>query len=188
MTLLLVLALTALAWAGWSQHRATERRSAMRGAEASTRAGSPERADVSVVRTALRGLRVVPRPSPDPTYGRADFGPAWKDTDRNGCSQRRDVLAATVDRGRPVVERRRGRCMHDVIAGTWGDPYTGRLMTFSDLTDPRQAQQIPIDHIVALANAYRYGARTWTDEQRLTFATDVSNLQPTSPVDQRSQE
>lgn len=116
----------------------------------------------------------------DPSYRRAAFGPAWADVDHDGCSQRKDALAASVDRTRPLTERRNKRCAHDVIAGTWTDPYTGALLTFTDLTDTRQAQQIPIDHVVALAVAYRYGASRWTAELRLAFANDLSNLQPTA--------
>ena len=91
-----------------------------------------------------------------------------------------DALAQTVDRSRPYTEVRRGRCRHDVIAGTWHDPYTGQTMTFTNVKDQQQAPQIPVDHIVALASAYRYGAREWTGEHRLQFATDLDNLQPTS--------
>lgn len=134
----------------------------------------------AAARAELAGLRVVARPPADPSYRRAAFGPAWADVDHDGCSQRRNAFAAAVDRTRPLVERRKGRCAHDVIAGTWTDPYTGNLLTFTDLTDTRQAQQIPIDHIVALAAAYRYGASSWTAERRLAFANDLSNLQPTA--------
>lgn len=128
----------------------------------------------------LASLMVVPRPQPDGSYRRAAFGPAWTDYDGNGCRQRVDILAQAVDRTRPYTEVRRGRCHHDVIAGTWHDPYTGHVMTFTDVKDPRQAQQIPVDHVVALASAWRYGARDWTDERRLQFANDLDNLEPTS--------
>ena len=128
----------------------------------------------------LASLTVVPRPPADPTYRRAEFGSSWADTDRNGCSQRVDALARVVDRNQPFTEVRRGRCARDVIAGTWVDPYTGQPMTFTNVKDQQQAQQIPVDHVVALAAAWRYGARDWTDERRLQFATDLDNLQPTS--------
>lgn len=128
----------------------------------------------------LASLEVVPRPPADPSYRRAAFGPAWADTDRDGCSQRLNALARAVDRSRPFTEVRRGRCRHDVIAGTWIDPYTGQAMTFTDVKDQQQAQQIPVDHAVALASVWRYGARDWTAERRLRFATDLMNLQPTS--------
>jgi hypothetical protein len=136
--------------------------------------------DANAVRVALDGLAVIARPASDPSYRRSSFGEPWADTDHDGCSQRRDALAATVDRTRPFTEVRRGACAASVVAGTWTDPYTGQLLTFTDLTQTDQAQQIPIDHVVALALAYRYGASTWTAERRLAFATDLSNLQPTS--------
>ena len=137
-------------------------------------------AEPNVTRATLAALTVVARPRADPSYRRASFGPAWSDNYHNGCSQRRDALAAAVDRAKPVTEQRRGRCTHVVIAGTWTDPYTGEPMTFTDVTDPAQAVQIPIDHVVALGSAYRYGADRWTPQERLAFATDLTNLQPTA--------
>lgn len=128
----------------------------------------------------LASLIMVPRPPADPSYRRAAFGSAWADYDGNGCRQRVDALAQAVDRSRPYTEVNRGRCRHDVIAGTWVDPYTGQAMTFTNVKEQQQAQQIPVDHIIALAAAWRYGARQWTDERRLQFATDLDNLQPTS--------
>lgn len=74
------------------------------------------------------------------------FGLAWADTDQDGCSQRVNALAQRVDRSQPFIEVRRGRCRHDVIAGTWVDPYTGQAMTFTNIKDQQQAQQIPVDH------------------------------------------
>ena len=128
----------------------------------------------------LESLPVVSRPPADPTYRWAAFGRAWADTDRDRCSQRVNALARSVDRTRPFTEVRRRSCPADVVAGTWHDPYTGQTMTFTNVKDQQQAQQIPVDHIVALAAAWRYGARDWTDERRLQFATDLNNLQPTS--------
>ena len=128
----------------------------------------------------LAALEEVPQPPVDPSYRRAAFGAAWTDSDHNGCSQRVDILAQTVHRSRPFTEVRRGRCRRDVIAGTWVDPYTGDAMELTNVKDQQQAQQIPVDHVVALAASWRYGARDWTGERRLQFATDLENLQPTS--------
>ena len=49
-------------------------------------------------------------------------------------------------------------CDHDVLAGTWHDPYTGRTLRFTDLKDLGQAEAIQIDHIVPLAEAWVSGA------------------------------
>lgn len=67
-----------------------------------------------------------------------------------------------------------------MTSGTWQDPYTGQRRTFTNLRDPRQAQDLPVDHGVALAVFWRYGAKDWTDQQRLIAANDLDNLIPTS--------
>ena len=67
-----------------------------------------------------------------------------------------------------------------MTSGTWRDPYTGQSRTFTNLRDPRQAQDLPVDHTVALAVFWRYGAKDWTDQQRLVAANDLDNLVPTS--------
>ncbi len=128
----------------------------------------------------LDRLTVVTRPADDGTYRRAAFGPAWSDVDGNHCRQRSDALFWTLDRSQPYVVRQQGRCGHDVVAGTWTDPYTGRRMTFTNLHDPAQARAIPVDHRVSLASAWRYGASSWSDQKRLRFANDLENLQPTT--------
>lgn len=108
-------------------------------------------------------------------HDRDSFGAAWTDVDANGCNQRDDVLlrdaVPTTARTAP-----QGACDHDVIAGSWLDPYTGRMLTFDDLKDEAQAQAIPIDHLVPLSEAHRSGAAGWTPERRLAFANDLGNL------------
>lgn len=128
----------------------------------------------------LDQLVVVSRPASDDSYRRAAFGPAWSDVDGNHCRQRDDALFQALDHHQPYVVRRQGRCGHDVIAGTWTDPYSGQQMTFTDLHDPVQARAIPVDHRVSLAAAWRYGASRWSDGERLRFANDLDNLQPTT--------
>lgn len=130
----------------------------------------------TVTSHALEGLRTVDRDPVDvPPYDRDAFGPAWADVDRNGCNQRDDVLLRDVQPG-TVVTQRQGRCDHDVLAGTWIDPYTGRTLTFTDLKDPKQSVAIQIDHVVPLAEAWRSGAGSWSPERRRDYANDVSNL------------
>lgn len=128
----------------------------------------------------LDRMPLVPRPPADPSYRRAAFGRAWADTDHDGCSQRAQVLFSRLDRSLPYIEGPRGRCRHDVSSGSWIDPYSGMTVTLSDVHDQRQAEQLPVDHVVALAVANRYGAASWSAAKKLSFATDVENLQPTS--------
>lgn len=103
------------------------------------------------------------------------FGPAWPDVDGNGCNQRDDVLLRDALPGTIRIQRQ-GACDHDVLAGTWTDPYTGARLTFTDLKDQSQAQAIQIDHVVALAEAWVSGASSWRDRRRLRFANDLDGL------------
>ncbi|MDR1852627.1 MAG: HNH endonuclease family protein [Propionibacteriaceae bacterium] len=124
----------------------------------------------------LDALDVVARPKPDPSYKRSAFGSRWADVDHNGCNTRDDILFRDVDKGKPYTAAQQGRCDHDMLAGTWLDPYTGKELVFADLKEQRQAQAIQIDHILPLAAAWRYGAKNWTDAQRKEFANDPENL------------
>jgi hypothetical protein len=72
--------------------------------------------------------------------------------------------------------QQQGSCDHDVLAGTWHDPYTGRTLTFIDLKDLRQAEAIQIDHVVPLAEAWVSGARHWSRAGREAFANDLGEL------------
>ena len=62
----------------------------------------------------LDQLPVVPRPRRDPGYRRAMCGPAWADTDHNGCLQRQDAVFRDLDRASRStsdgVEAARTRC------------------------------------------------------------------------------
>jgi hypothetical protein len=55
-----------------------------------------------------------------------------------------------------------------VTSGMWLDPYTGK--TYSD------PQDLDIDHVVPLANAWRSGASSWDDKQRERYANDPEVL------------
>lgn len=118
----------------------------------------------------LEQLAVVPRERGDSGYRRDAFGSRWKDIEGNGCDQRDDVLLRDVDKGQPFETGSYGRCRHDMLAGTWHDPYTGETLTFTDLKDQQQAQALQIDHIVPLSEAWKSGARHWPPQQRERFA------------------
>lgn len=123
----------------------------------------------------LQGLVVRQRPRPDGSYQREVFGRAWADLDDNGCNQRDDVLLRDAVPG-SVRVRRQGACDHDVLAGSWLDPYTGALLRFDDLKDPTQAQAVQIDHVVPLAEAWSSGAATWSDRRLAAYANDLDGL------------
>lgn len=93
-------------------------------------------------------------------YSRDEF-PHWQMMD--GCNVRHVVLARD---GEGIVTED-DSCK--VISGTWVSVYDGE--TFTDPGD------IDIDHMVPLANAWRTGAASWTDQQRAEFANDLERPQ-----------
>jgi len=140
--------------------------------------GGVEPVPVGTPQQASRQLDALEIGARDPhgaRYDRDAFGTAWADVDGNGCNQRDDVLLrdAVPD---SVTVAEQGGCDHDVLAGTWADPYTGRTLTFDDLKDPHQSQAIQIDHVVPLAEAWRSGASTWSAQRRHRFANDLDVL------------
>jgi hypothetical protein len=132
--------------------------------------------DIATARSTLERLAVVGRPGAVRGYRRALFGEAWTDVDGNGCNQRDDVLLRDLVRTQPFRVGRQGTCDHDVLAGTWVDPYTGASITLSDAKRQEQAESVQIDHIVPLSVAWRYGADAWPDARRLAFANDLRDL------------
>lgn len=121
--------------------------------------------------TALAAARdlVVKGRAPKTGYDRDRFGSGWTDTDHNSCSTREDVLRRDL---RPVtVLAGTGGC--DVIAGTLADPYTGHPVTFEKSP---ASQDVEIDHVVSLSDAWQKGAQQWSDAKRVTFANDPLEL------------
>jgi uncharacterized protein DUF1524 len=149
-------------------------------------------AGASGVATKEQALQLLPRLKREAqshwdTYTREAFGdPLWTDdTDapggHNGCDTRDDVLQ------RDLTGARLGStnpCV--VLSGVLPDPYTGKTLPY----DRSQASQIEIDHVVAVAAAWRSGAWAWTPAQRQRFANDIDNLMAadkTANQDKRSQ-
>jgi len=106
--------------------------------------------------------------APRTGYARERFGPAWADTDRNGCDTRNDVLARDL----ADVTTRPGTDGCVVLAGTLVDPYTGRTIRFSK----QDADAVQIDHVVSLSDAWQKGAARWPAQKRLAFANDPLEL------------
>lgn len=136
---------------------------------------SPPTATARRARRLLAHLKFAPRPTPAADYNRDAFGPRWSDIDGNGCNQRDDVLLRDAVPGTVRVGEQ-GACDHDVLAGTWVDPYTGATLRFTDLKDLSQAQAIQIDHVVPLAEAWVSGARAWSPQRREAYANNLGVL------------
>ena len=115
---------------------------------------------------ALAALPVKGR-APKTGYSRAQFGPAWADTDHDGCDQRNQVLGRDLT---GVVKR--GRCV--VLAGVLHDPYTGATVAFT--RGAATSERVQIDHVVALSDAWQTGAQALEGGTREMIATDPVNL------------
>lgn len=93
-------------------------------------------------------------------YSRDRF-PHWTQHE-NGCNTRELVLK------RDGTDVKTGaNCK--VTGGHWVSPYDNKPTNDPDALD--------IDHMVPLANAWRSGADSWTDDQRSQFANDLGHPQ-----------
>jgi hypothetical protein len=132
-------------------------------AEEAIATAPPDSALAALGEVAVRGR------APRTGYEREEFGDGWVDTDRNGCDTRNDVLARdlTGERFRPGSD-----CV--VVSGTLDDPYSGRTIEFRRGEDT--SDDVQIDHVVALSDAWQKGAQRWDADRRTAFANDQLNL------------
>ena len=109
------------------------------------------------IRRLLRSLATRDE-NPVAGYTREQF-PHWIDANADGCHTREAVLI----RDSKVRATRSLSCT--VTAGRWVSPYDGRTWT--------DAQDVDIDHVVALHEAWLSGAHAWPAAQRRAFANDL---------------
>lgn len=120
---------------------------------------APETALAQLQDLAVRGR------APLTGYDRDLF--AWRsDTDRNGCDTRNDVLRRDLTH----ITLRPNGCV--VLTGDLTSPYTGETFAFTR----GEHNNIDIDHVVALGNAWQTGAQAWDDAERARFGNDPLNL------------
>ncbi|MGI5240086.1 HNH endonuclease family protein [Dactylosporangium sp. CA-139066] len=139
---------------------------------------APAKARVADLVAEVYQLPIVDAPV-TAAYARDRFGPAWSDTDGNGCDTRNDVLRRDLQ----SVVTAPGDPACTVVGGVLTDPYGGSTVTFEKGVT---SDQVEIDHVVALADAWRSGASAWTDERRLQFANDPRELQATTVQQNRA--
>ncbi|AGF71101.1 hypothetical protein A605_00425 [Corynebacterium halotolerans YIM 70093 = DSM 44683] len=118
---------------------------------------------------ALETLEVKGR-APKTGYDRDMFGPAWADTDHNGCDTRNDILARDLESEtfRPGTQD----CV--VLTGVLDDPFTATEIHFQRGQDT--STEVQIDHVVALSDAWQKGAQQLDETTRTEFANDPLNL------------
>ncbi|NKE57118.1 HNH endonuclease [Lentzea sp. PSKA42] len=100
-----------------------------------------------------------------------DLFPHWI-TQSGACNTRETVLKRD---GTNVVTD--SSCA--ATSGRWFSPYDGA--TWSAASD------VDIDHVVALAEAWRSGASSWTTDRRRSFANDLSGPQLIAVTDNVNQ-
>jgi hypothetical protein len=90
-----------------------------------------------------------------------DLFPHWIDADGDRCNTRNEVLIAEATT-KPTVS---ASCA--LSGGRWFSYYDGAYWTVTSDLD--------IDHMVALAEAWDSGARTWPTSRRQAFANDLGD-------------
>jgi hypothetical protein len=129
----------------------------------------PPAARTTTALTLLDTVAVKGR-APKTGYSRERFGPAWTDTDRNGCDTRNDILRR--DLTSVTIRPSTHGCL--VESGVLADPYTARTIRFTRGSVSSVAVQI--DHVVALSDAWQKGAARFAFAKRMALANDPLNL------------
>lgn len=124
-----------------------------------------------VARDAIAVLNTIPVKgrAPRTGYSRAMFGSGWGRDPKTGCDMhstilRRDLVSDSTGTGAK-------KCIVEI--GTLIDPYSGMELLFDRGV---ASNNIQIDHVVALSNAWQTGAFRWTDAKRISFMNDPLNL------------
>jgi hypothetical protein len=118
---------------------------------------------------ALAAIQVKGR-APRTGYDRDLFGTGWGDTDHNGCDTRNDILARDLS-GETFKPGTHG-CV--VLTGTLADPYSATTIPFQ--RGQGTSDDVQIDHVVALSDAWQKGAQGLDPRTRTAFANDPLNL------------
>lgn len=134
---------------------------------ATTTTTAPVPTDVRRTLNRLASLPVA-RESSGEGYERSAFGDGWREG-RDGCDTRDEVLAAESREPATV-----GRDGCTVTRGEWVSPYDGH-----STPDP---DDLEIDHMVPLAEAWESGASSWTTERRERYANDTDSHRPDALV------
>jgi hypothetical protein len=98
-------------------------------------------------------------------YARTQFGDGWVTV--GGCDTRNLILKR--DLKNVVID---DACK--VLRGTLNDPYTGKMIEFKRGADT--SDDVQIDHVVALSDAWQTGAQQLTMDKRIELANDPLEL------------
>lgn len=98
-------------------------------------------------------------------YERSQFGEGWQRI--GGCDMRNIILNRDLKNVAVGMDCK-------VQTGTLEDPYTGRIVAFQ--RGASTSDDVQIDHVVALSNAWQTGAQQLTSERRIGLANDPMEL------------
>lgn len=103
--------------------------------------------------------------APKTGYARTEFGDGWKKLD--GCDMRNIILHR--DLTDTIVN---DKCQ--VTSGNLSDPYTGKTIQF--VRGAASSDDVQIDHVVALSDAWQKGAQQLSEKEREQLANDPLEL------------
>lgn len=104
--------------------------------------------------------------APKTDYAREQFGAGWATVD--DCDMRNFIL------GRDLTDITYVTPTCKVAYGTLNDPYSGSTIQFIRGADT--SDDVQIDHVVALSDAWQKGAQQLSEADRATFANDPLEL------------
>lgn len=104
--------------------------------------------------------------APKTGYSRDQFGSGWENW--RTCDARNRILARDLD----DIAYQEDTCT--IASGILHDPYTGKDIQF--VRGATSSQDVQIDHVVALSDAWQKGAQQLPSERRAEFANDDLNL------------
>ncbi len=121
----------------------------------------------SEIASEVLGRLEVKGRAPKSDYRRSHFGQGWAEL--VGCDTRNYILKRDL-----VDVKTRSFTDCTVLSGTLSDPYTSKVINF--VRGNGTSDDVQIDHIVALSDAWQKGAQLLTPAQRELFANDALNL------------
>ncbi len=107
------------------------------------------------------------RKSSSNKYDRSSWG-SWSDEDGDCQKLRHEILITSSEV--PVVFKSNKKCQ--VRSGKWFDVYSGKYFGLAD--------QMEIDHVVAVKEAWLSGGKNWDQKMKREFYNDTDNLLPVS--------
>ena len=103
--------------------------------------------------------------APKTGYSRSEFGEGWESI--YGCDTRNIILHRDLQ-----ADTQSDNCK--VLSGTLHDPYTGKTISF--IRGASTSDDVQIDHVVALSDAWQKGAQALSYDRRVALANDPLEL------------